>query len=261
MNLGLLQRQQPLVFTSGAMPAYTGLEVNSMILAMIPGDARQEALARLLREDGHETVPYRPGLTADWYIFPLPTGVHPLLGTLPPGSRVLAGAVQGLWPQLRLRDYYADETVQVQNAVITAEGAIGEAIRASDRTLWDAEVLVLGYGRIGRALAYRLRALGSRVTVYARRADSRAWAEAEGCRVQDTPEAAGFQFLFNTVPEPVLEEAPAGAVCLELASKPGGFRNRKGVLPLPGLPGKTAPETAAAVLKASIDRIFKEDSL
>ena len=132
-----------------------------MILAMIPGDARQEALARLLREDGHETVPYRPGLVADWYVFPLPTGVHPLLGTLTPGSRVLAGAAQGQWPQLHLRDYYADEAVQVLNAAITAEGAIGEAIRTSDRTLWDSRVLILGYGRIGRALASRLRALGA----------------------------------------------------------------------------------------------------
>ena len=232
-----------------------------MILAMIPGDARQEALARLLREDGHETIPYRPGLAPDWYIFPLPTGVHPLLGTLASGSRVLAGAVQGQWPQLRLRDYYADEAVQVSNAVITAEGAVGEAIRVSDRTLWGSRALVLGYGRVGRALASRLRALGAEVTVYARSPGSRAWARGEGCRVQETPEAAGFHFLFNTVPEPLLEEAPAGTVCLELASKPGGFRSRKGVLPLPGLPGKTAPETAAAVLKASIDRIFKEESM
>ena len=92
-----------------------------MILAMIPGDARQEVLARLLRASGHETPPYRPGLAADWYVFPLPTGADPLLGTLEPGSRVLAGSVKGTWPNLRLRDYFADEAVQVLNAVITAE--------------------------------------------------------------------------------------------------------------------------------------------
>ncbi len=232
-----------------------------MILAMIPGDARQDALGDLLRADGHETPAYCPGLEADWWIFPLPTGTHPLLGTLRPGSRVLAGGVTGRWPNLRLRDYYASETVQVMNAAITAEGAIGEAIRASSGTLWDSDALILGYGRIGQALAARLRGLGCRVTVYARREESRAMALCAGCRtLADPEEAAGFDFLFNTVPEPVLPAAPRETLCLELASKPGGFLDRRGVLPCPGLPGKTAPLTAARVLKASIDRILKEES-
>ncbi|MBO4676544.1 MAG: NAD-binding protein [Oscillospiraceae bacterium] len=232
-----------------------------MILAMIPGDARQEALADLLRADGHKTPVYSPGLEADWFIFPLPTAAHPLLGTLRPGSRVLAGGAAGRWPDLYLRDYYDSEAVQVLNAAITAEGAIGEAIRASDRTLWDSDVLILGYGRIGRALASRLRGLGCRVTVCARREESRAEARAEGCRVLDEPgEGMGFDYLFNTVPEPILDRAPKGTVCLELASKPGGFRDLRGVLPCPGLPGKTAPFTAARVLKASIDRILKEEN-
>lgn len=233
-----------------------------MIFAMIPGDARQDALGTLLRADGHETPPYRPELEADWFVFPLPTGAHPLLGTLRPGSRVLAGGVSGRWPDLRLRDYYASEAVQVMNAAITAEGAIGEAIRASARTLWDSDALILGYGRIGRALATRLRGLGCRVTVYARREESRALARCEGCRTLAEPgEGTGFDFLFNTIPEPVLAAAPRGTVCLELASKPGGFLDRRGVQPCPGLPGKTAPLTAAKVLKASIDRILKEETL
>ena len=232
-----------------------------MILAMIPGDARQEALADLLRADGHKTPVYSPGLEADWIIFPLPTAAHPLLGTLRPGSRVLAGGAAGRWPDLHLRDYYDSEAVQVLNAAITAEGAIGEAIRASDRTLWDSDVLILGCGRIGRALVSRLRGLGCRVTVYARREESRALARSEGCRILDEPgEGAGFDFLFNTVPEPIQDRAPKGAVCLELASKPGGFRDPGGVLPCPGLPGRTAPVTAARVLKASIDRILKEEN-
>ncbi len=232
-----------------------------MILAMIPGDARQEALAALLRAEGHETPRYTPDLEADWYIFPLPTGDHPLLGSLRPGSRVLAGGAAGRRPDLHFRDYYASEAVQVLNAAITAEGAIGEAIRASALTLWDSDALILGYGRIGRALASRLRGLGCRVTVYARREESRAAARAEGCRILEEPgEGTGYEFLFNTVPEQLLPAAPAGTLCLELASKPGGFRDPRGVIPCPGLPGKTAPMAAARVLKASIDRILKEEN-
>ncbi len=233
-----------------------------MIFAMVPGDARQEALGELLRRDGHETPVWRPGLPADWYVFPLPTGADPRLGGLAPGSRVLAGALRGRWPELELRDYYAPEPVQVMNAVLTAEGALGEAIRASRRSLWGSRALVTGYGRIARCLCPRLRALGCRVTVWARRAESLAWAEAEGCEALDSPEeAAGFDYIFNTVPAPVMPKAPEGALCLELASPPGGFRDDSGVLPCRGLPGRTAPETAAAVLKASIDRIVKEENV
>ena len=232
-----------------------------MIFAMVPGDARQEALTKLLRAAGHEAVPYRPGLGADWTVFPVPTGADPLLGSLEPGSRVLTAGVKGSWPNLHLRDYFNDEAVQVLNAAITAEGAVGEAIRASRYTLWDSDALVLGCGRIGRALVPRLRALGCRVTVYARREESRAWAKTEGCRTLAEPGTGeGYDFLFNTVPEPVLDRAPEGVLCLELASRPGGFRDRRGILPCPGLPGKTAPETAAKVLMASLERILKEET-
>ena len=78
-----------------------------MIFAMIPGDARQSCLRQLLRDDGHDTPDYYPGLKADCYVFPLPTGRHPMLETLPAGSLVLAGQPRGDYPQLRLRDYYA----------------------------------------------------------------------------------------------------------------------------------------------------------
>ena len=43
-------------------------------------------------------------------------------------------------------------------------------------TIHGARVLVVGFGRVGRALAQRLAALGAKVTVAARRYESLAWA-------------------------------------------------------------------------------------
>ena len=232
-----------------------------MIFAMIPGDARQEYLAQLLRQDGHRSPAYRPGLEADCYVFPLPTGRHPLLEALPPGSLVLAGQPRGDYPALRLRDYYALEDVQIENAVLTAEGAIAAAMADSDRSLWGSRALILGYGRIGRALAPRLRALGAALTVYARRPESRSWAEAEGCGALGalTEPLRGFDFVFNTVPEPLLERVPEG-LCIELASAPGALPEDPAVRIARGLPGKCAPRTAAEILRKAIYRILKEES-
>ena len=55
-----------------------------------------------------------------------------------------------------------------RNAVATAEGAIAEAVLHSDGTLHGAACLVIGFGRVGLALAQRLRGLSAHVTVAAR---------------------------------------------------------------------------------------------
>lgn len=232
-----------------------------MKIALLPGDARQAFLGELLRADGHTVVPHAPGEAAGAWLFPLPTGAHPALEALPPGSLALVGMAAGSYPLLRLRDYASDEAVLLRNAAITAEGALAAAMAASDRTLAFSRSLILGGGRIAQALAPRLRALGAEVTLWARNEGERARAEGAGCRTLDAlpPQPDGYDFVFNTVPAPVLERKPAG-VAIELASAPGGFRDPTGVLIARGLPGKTAPRSAAEALVASIRSIIREES-
>ena len=232
-----------------------------MTIALLPGDARQRYLGELLAREGHRIVPYAPGAGADAWLFPLPTGDHPALGELSPGSLALVGLAKGTHPQLRLRDYFSSETVQLRNAAITAEGALALAVSHTERTLLGSRVLILGGGRISRALAPRLRALGAAVTVYARRPEERALAESRGCEtlavLPEKPE--GFHLLFNTVPFPVLPAAP-DCPAIELASAPGGFRDPAGVIPAGGLPGKTAPLSAAEALLGPIRAILREET-
>jgi len=231
-----------------------------MTIALLPGDARQELIGKLLSGAGYTVVPYEPGAAADAWLFPLPTGGHPALKELPEGALALVGKAAGLYPGLRLRDYFAPESVQLKNAAITAEAAIALALERRSRCLFGSRTLITGFGRIGRALASRLRALGAEVTVYARSGEQRALAETMGCRALSElpPEIRGYDILFNTVPAPVIPGMPE-MLCLELASPPGGFVLPEAAVSARGLPGRMAPLSAAEVLCASITDILQEE--
>ena len=60
----------------------------------------------------------------------------------------------------RVIDLWANEALIRENAALTAEGALVAAMRASDTAIRDARCLVIGWGRIGRALTERLVGLG-----------------------------------------------------------------------------------------------------
>ena len=99
------------------------------------------------------------------------------------------------------------------------------------RTLHGTAALVIGYGRIGMALAPRLRGLGMDVTVCARRCETRALAEMQGFAAVPTEQlpaaAKAALVIFNTVPALVLDETvlkglPQETLVIDLASRPGG---------------------------------------
>lgn len=237
---------------------------------VLGGDLRQAKLAELLLEDGHtvhvfgmeqlpegERLPCREELKgigkADCVILPLPTTVEdgmlhtplsdrklPLtavLDELAPEQVICAGrvtqemAVQANARGLILRDYLAREELAVANAVPTAEGAIQIAMEELPTTLYDARVLVIGFGRIGKLLAHRLAGLGARVTVSARTYEDLAWIEAYGYGSEHTDELegwlCGYDLVINTVPAqvltgPLLADLAPGCLVIDLASKPGG---------------------------------------
>ena len=62
-----------------------------------------------------------------------------------------------------------DETYLLENAKLTAEGAVFFAMQKTSIALRDARCLVIGYGRIGKELTHHLRSFGADVTVAARR--------------------------------------------------------------------------------------------
>ena len=161
----------------------------------------------------------------------------------------------------------------VGNVAITAEAAIEQLMRSGEKTLLGSHVLVTGRGRIASLISPRLRALGSYVTVCARKAEDRAMAQALGlgcCGFAEIPRLAeDMDFVVNTVPAEVLDWETLGGfqkdcVLLELASAPGGFDPEIAAglglhtVFAPGLPGTYAPLSAVELMRDTIYTIMEE---
>ncbi len=191
-------------------------------------------------------------------------------GKLPVHLRELAGSAE-------LIDYYENETLQLRNAIPTAEGAIALAMQALPVTLDGSYGAVIGYGRIGTVLADKLSALGMCVYLYARKPHDLTRAglrhlipmslyDKHGvCALSHLPR--NCRVIFNTVPyrlfdRAALEALPRDCVYIELASAPGGMdlaaAGELGIQRIPGggLPGKCTPESAGEILGDVIDEIL-----
>ena len=159
------------------------------------------------------------------------------------------------------------------NAIPTAEGAIQIAMEELPVTLHEVRTLVVGFGRLGRALVPRLRGLGARVWVCARRYEQQAAAEGMGAGVEGMDRLpdwlCGYDLVINTVPAPVLgvEELSAlkeGALVIDLASRPGGVDMQAAaalgvrVVWALSLPGKVAPVTSGRYIKDTIYHVMEE---
>ena len=160
-------------------------------IALLGGDGRFLRLAELLAADGAEVCAYALGdalpdcavrcasisdavAGADAVLLPVPysrDGTHlnaPLHPEPVPLDALLAHATDGLpifggmlpkggFPGCVCLDYYS-ERMQIRNAVPSAEGALMIALERMPSTLHGSSAFVIGYGRIGKLLADRLRA-------------------------------------------------------------------------------------------------------
>ena len=262
----------------------------SALLALYGGDRRQLVCANLLKKQGYRVtlratsdgiLPTDTPLSdCAAAIFPMPCGrdsfLHAplwgeplsfdaLLQELPATCPLFVGMPNDHFLRAAasrpVHDYSDHEPLAVSGAVATAEGALAIAMACLPCTLWQTKVAILGFGRIAKILAHRLRGMGAEITVYARKESDRAWATAYGYRsfsTSDFSALAEHRIIFNTAPACLLsaqEIAPLSknTLYVELASVSGieidaarehGVR----VESAPGLPGKQSPETAGHAL-------------
>ena len=253
------------------------------IFAVVGEDARQQAAGKYLRKQGFGVVGAEEVYSADYILLPMPlepekTGLARLLRAAKPGAVAFGGRVSpqvqaaGAAAGVPIEDYFLRPELAELNAVPTAEGCLALLMAHRDRTLWGSRVLVAGYGRIGRALGLRLKALGADVTVAARRAGQRGQAMADGLEAADTAELARAVSLadccVNTVPAKlftaeVLEKMGRETLLVDLASRPGGVDDeaarRLGVKLIHGLslPARHAPETAGELVGSTVRAMLR----
>lgn len=170
-------------------------------------------------------------------------------------------------------DIMKREELAVLNTIATAEGTIQIAIENTNKILHGSEVLILGFGRIGKVLARKLAGLSVKVTCAARKDEDFAWIQAYG-HMATNINALGenlkkYDIIINTVPHMILTEerlqhVKKDCLLMDLASNPGGIDKRsvkerglKFVWAL-SLPGKVAPTTSAEFIKDTIYNIMKE---
>lgn len=163
-------------------------------------------------------------------------------------------------------DYGEREDFNLLNAVPTAEAAILIAMEHSAKTVQGETFTVVGYGRIGKALAKRLSDLGGIVTVAARSCAALAAAECDGhipisvASLLKSPNKCDI--CFNTVPVPIFDTNDIKRwdckLFIELASVPGGFTEdckkylaEKYISAL-SLPGRYFPTTAGEIIYKTV---------
>ncbi len=282
--------------------------MKNTIFLCVGGDARQTYTAKALAEygkvytygindTGEKTIPvsdpYQMTERADILVLPVMKGEGLEISSFR-GKKIYCSDVSGLLNKKALvtggrlsriqieyfsslgfdvKDYFNREELVIKNCIPTAEGALQIAMQELACTVKDSDVLIIGYGRVGKACAELFDAVGARTAVTARRVSQLAEAENSGLGSFSLSELYGriarFSVIVNTVPAMILDETLLEAVgkdtlIIDLASKPGGVDfetaarlNRRVVWAL-SLPGKVAPMTSGEIVAGAVVNILQE---
>ena len=233
----------------------------------LAGDSAALRYAGEFLEDFGAEVAQRPDSRITHLLLPVPSfengrvkggwKLESILAALPGDLTVVGGNLNHpVLARYRCMDLMQDPFYVAENAEITAHCALKLALAKLPVTLKDQNVLVIGWGRIGKCLSQLLRSVGAHVAVQARKENDRAILAAMGYYPRQAIDA--YRVIFNTVPSPVItedESAQCRSDCLkiDLASEVGIAGDD--VLWARGLPGKDAPESSGKLIAKTILRI------
>ena len=171
-----------------------------------------------------------------------------LIATLPEEIIVLGGNL----PELPLKnvDLLQDEYYLAENAAITAHCTMELLAQTHHRPIRFEEILIIGWGRIGKHLASLLKAQGANVTVAVRKdTDLQALQQLEYNSIKtDQWEPKKYQIIINTAAAPVLKETETNSntLLIDLASTRGLLGER--VIWAKGLPNLYAPDLSGILI-------------
>ena len=151
------------------------------------------------------------------------------------GKTFIAGGIPNdfyLNGDINLIDLMKNEELTILNAIPTVEGTIKIVIEEREETIHESNVLVCGFGRIGKILCDRFCALGANVYCSARKESDLAWIREKRYIPLKYDEiikfASRFDIVINTVPSLVIKKEELDSfnkeiIVIDVASNPGGI--------------------------------------
>lgn len=214
--------------------------------------------------------------------------IYDILSALSENTIVFGGKISDsiknyfLINKINYYDYLNIESFQIQNALLTAEGAIYYAKQRLERSIHGSEIAILGFGRIGKILAYLLHSQGAKITVCARKDSDFTWSKIigfNGFKIKISGDISNldlinnkYDIIFNTIPFWIMDESFAknknsNTIIIDLASRPFGIdevlvhKYNLNYYRELGIPGRYAPKTAGEIIgKTILNNIpIKED--
>lgn len=158
-----------------------------------------------------------------------------------------------------------DEIFAMDNALLTAEGALMLTIRGTNISIFDMKIAILGYGRVGKATSTLFKGIGADFSIFTDDIKELSMARLLGKNTFSLDSSlAGYDVIINTIPAKVLplaklKGAKKSCYILDLASYSGVEMCDINSLGLAydnalGIPGKYSPKTAGEILAQSILR-------
>lgn len=275
------------------------------------GDSRQEFAASLLNQNNIDAKSYiRFNLDntiiaqikkSDYIILPLPISkdgkninmnstdkekvcITDILEFVNTDSMFLGGKIDDnikkelAKREIRYIDYFDIEPFQINNALLSAEGAIYYAKQRISKSIYGSKVAVLGFGRIGKILSYLLHSHGALITVCARKDEDYTWSRIigfNGVKMRKTGnrndlnlKCHEYDIIFNTIPHWIMDEEFVSnlspqTIIIDLASYPFGIdeslvkKYKLNYYHELAIPGRYAPRSAGELVGKTILNIIQ----
>lgn len=188
-------------------------------------------------------------------------------------KQLIAGMIPECFENLEKKnveifDLMKSEELTILNAIPTVEGTLKIAIEETEITIYESNVMIVGYGRIGKILCDRFQKMGANIYCTARKEKDLTWIRAEKCVPVKYNELEEYcktmNIIINTVPnlvidEKILKNLKKDCIIIDVASNPGGVDKiaakmyKIKIITALGIPGKIAPKTAAKYIKDIVE--------
>lgn len=159
------------------------------------------------------------------------------------------------------------DSLKYANGYLTSEGLLKDIVESTPFSISHSNILVVGYGKCGAPICRHLNALGANIFVYNRSYERQVMAISDGFTlIKDVNliNLNDYDIIINTIPKNIftnqsfekiskevfvfeISKSSIGSTLLELKNKNIHYKN------CPGIPGKTAPLSAAKIIFDTIN--------